>query len=113
MTKSVRFWTTGPTGDWVRLTVREGDPVAFDRRGPTEEGWSGYGERYALVGDAVECESYSEGRDCDGYTSEWRLSRCAVDRLAVREVEGAPGLLPDWEPVDTRCRDEYAERMGY
>ncbi len=114
MTDRVRFWHFHRDG-WVKLTVRGEQVLHFGYGGPTDEGWSSHSERLWIENGAVLCEMVSDGRDCDGRLTHTSLVRCPFNLLAGRDcgLDDAPGLVPDWQQVSSRQRDEYAEAMGY
>ncbi len=114
MKQTARFWHFHRDG-WVKLTIRGERELRFGYSSPTDEGWSSYGELLWIEAGAVLCEMVSDGRDCDGRLTQTQIVRCPIEKLASRkcDLDDAPGLLPEWEKVSSRQRDEYAESMGY
>jgi hypothetical protein len=142
MYQLARFWSF-ENGAAVKLTIREGQTLRWNYQEPTEEGWAAGGFEMYRVGDTVVCETWSDGRDCDGRLSGSQRSECHVSRLAShlvwtcpechnitthsdnREGEfsavcracGAqlfkPERFPDWNPISTTQRDYSAEAAGY
>jgi hypothetical protein len=110
---TTRFWIFYRDG-FVRLKLTEDRPLTFGYGGPTNEGWSSFGERYWIEDGTVYRETVEDGRDCDGRMTYTRLTRCPFADLKKRQdVAEAPGGFPSWETISAGQRDEYAEAMGY
>ena len=119
-TRNARFWTMTPSADWVKITLRPGQPLKHHRGGPTEEGWHRQDTTFWLEDGFVHCATATDGTDCDGRLQTFCEVACHIDRLACRTPhessvgELPPGtLLPDWQKVDESQRDFAAEAMGY
>ena len=108
---TARFWVPLNADDMVRLSVRPGQVVQWERGGPTEEGWQVEGATYHIEGDELVRESWCDGRDCDGRMSHDSITACRLDRLDAHEHDGV--RYPAWETRETHLRDYQAEAAGY
>jgi hypothetical protein len=111
---NARFWIFHRDG-WVKLTLAPGASLSFSYGGATDEGWSRHSETLSHDGSGIVSEACEDGVDCDGRLTRYGVYRCALDKLASRDcsLSDAPGLLPEWESISSRQRDEYAESMNY
>ena len=104
-------------GGLVKITLRPGQSLSWETRGPTDEGWSAEGYTWTHAGDVIECEGWSDGRDCDGRLSSYAESVCSLDELQAGNepyAEDCEGIrYPRWERVDAGQRDYQAELAGY
>jgi hypothetical protein len=89
MTANVRFWSF-ENGAAVKLTIRDGHPLRWAYSERTDEGYAAGGFEMYRVGDTVICETWSDGRDCDGRLSGSQRSECHVTRLAAHHVATCP-----------------------
>jgi hypothetical protein len=113
MRHNARFWVWWNDG-WVKLTLMPGQTLAVGYGGPCEEGWSRYSEQWSHVGDRVEREWVSEGRDCDGRLSQYGEDFAWLSELAsVGRGEFEEMLAPRWHDSQSSQRDEFAELAGY
>ncbi len=117
--RTVRFWTYW-NGTYTRMLLEHDRPIMMESGGPDDEGWHRERCMYRYDADAgvVYCESMSEGRDCDGYTSHRAEHQCAVADLAsymppADYCDEHTRPTPLWQRVSAEQRDEYAEMMGY
>lgn len=107
---TMRFWIHY-RGAPVRLTIHDGETLEFGYSEPTEEGYSGEGERITRDGWELTREYVNFGRDCDGPirsggTLIWH-PLCGT-RLHD-DIE-----YPAWQQADdTWVCDEYAQAAGY
>lgn len=109
--QNLKFWDY-VNGSPVRLKLRPGQTLRHFRGGPDSEGWRSESMRWQHTGAGVYCESLTEGRDCDGYSSRWADSFCPPEGLASgASCDGV--TYPRWEDSTVECRDEYAEAAGY
>lgn len=105
-----RFWVIVHDSP-VRLTLADGESLAWGFFEYTEEGWRSETLRFERDGDVIRQIAADGGRDCDGVIRITRESFCSLDRLASH-VWGDL-LLPDWTRERSEVFDEYAQAMGY
>ena len=119
--RNARFWEY-VNGEWIKITVKPGQSLAWSQGGPNEEGWNMEGFRFRYIDDAIRADYWSDGRDCDGRMSDSSSFTCPISRLQVRkpnvfggEVYGPEdgSLLPAWDKLDSQHRDYSAEAAGY
>ena len=109
--QNLKFWTY-LNGSPVRLTLRPGQTVRHFAGSPDDEGWSSESIIWKHAGTGIYCESFTEGRDCDGYSSRWADSFCPAEGLAAgATMDGV--TYPRWDHSTEECTDSYAESMGY
>ena len=108
---NARFWID-VNGAPARITIRPGQTVHITNGGPDCEGWSRDSLLLRHTGDGVYSEIFTEGRDCDGYSSRWADCFCPLEDLnSGATVDGV--TFPRWGDSTVECRDEYAEAAGY
>ena len=114
MMAQARFWIWHREG-WVRIKLDPYKSLSFSYGGPTDEGWSRYSETLEHDGTGIVCQYCDDGSDCDGRLTRYGMLRCPLESLKVRDcgLDDAPGLLPQWEQISQRQRDEFAEAMNY
>lgn len=123
--KSLRIWHWW-NGAFTRLTLRPGKTVNLYERQRTDEGWSSREESITLnVDGTVTMDTVSDGSDCDGRLTDessyvmdgLRHVDVEQERTAVMEKAGVVVSwavpVPNWCPISSRRRDEYAEAAGY
>lgn len=103
------IWDNGP----VKLSIRPGQTLRHTSFSEDEEGWSSREDEWTNDGEKVIRRSYTDGRDCDGRLSTAWTGVCSFDRLASNYFEDDGISYPDWEQVDSRQHDYFAEAMGY
>lgn len=117
--KKVRFWEW-VNGSPVKITLYLHKPLDWGQAWGHEEGWSSKSCRWELTTDSIVRTSGTDGRDCDGRLSTTTVCTAKTTELAVvlphyapdRELH--PGMMfPDWDKIDSRQYDEYAEMMNY
>ena len=110
MPRNARFWWGA-----VKVTLRPGQSLTTEHAGRCDEGWSRECETltYDLDDMAVRAERFSEGRDCDGYHSDYRVSVCPLADLAARFNDYNGLWQPAWRNEHSECRDQFAEAAGY
>jgi hypothetical protein len=103
---------------YIRLT--DADPeVSSTYGGQHEEGWSRTYNTWTLEGEAVVFTSYTEGRDCDGRSSETHTVVCPVSEMASVTPYAPDGhepmsfKVPAWRNGRRIQRDYSAEAAGY
>ena len=111
---NARFWIVCH-GSPVKLTFRPGQSLDWYHGAPHEEGWSSESHIWRFDGEYVTVYSCTDGRDCDGRLTHYNTSQCRLDALDARSWEwlGVIQGTPDWEPLDSSQRDEFAEAAGY
>lgn len=113
---NARFWVW-VNGGWVKLTLRPNHDFQWATGGVADEGYSFTAEQWTHVGDGVEWESHTWGRDCDGRHESNCDVFCALDKLASVAIteprEGDPPALPNWVRLRSGQRDYTAEACGY
>lgn len=113
-TRNVRFWHMTPRANWVRLTVRPGEPLEIHSRWHNGEGISWECEKFQISHGEVINHWGRGGRDCDGRSGAYGISACKIENLSARESWDKPGLMiPQWEEKESGEYDEYAERAGF
>lgn len=132
---TVRFWEWVGAG-WVKLTLSEGQELAWCRRERHEEGWSRDWAVWHYHEGVVYRTSGTDGTDCDGRHSSMSEDVCPAAALAsVQAVEhhdfqsdlgewverrepipdGLGGVIwrPSWRAASRSQRDYTAEAAGY
>lgn len=109
--KVVRFWMWH-NGGYVRLTLRDGQSLSWQTRGPTDEGWHAEGETWRYECGVVLNEMWTDGVDCDGRLSTESEFVCPWTDLAAHVTPDKVGT-PKWERASAGQRDYSAEAMGY
>ncbi len=112
---SARFWTRH-AGDYVRLSLRDGESAELWEGGPTDEGSYGKWTKYSRCGDIIACEENRNESDCDGrHSSSWEGETTIRDLQAAEPIEWAPERppMPQWRHTDSSQRDYRAEAAGY
>jgi len=110
----ITFWTHF-ADRWQGIRLAPGESVTLDERGRTDEGWSSCTEVYTVseCGQFVECDAYTDGRDCDGRMStEWH-GFCPVSKLAAVPADEHGPARPEWTERSRGQRDYAAEAAGY
>lgn len=135
--RNARFWYWH-NGDWVKLTLRPGELISFDRWHRHEEGSSWSETTFTYENGLLRSSLEEDGTDCDGRLQSSRTCECHLDQLTDCEVyrpEGTREELvfaqtgyrlgkcwvsdadvsgsPAWTKVSASQRDHSAERMGY
>lgn len=114
--RNARFWTWENNG-WVKLTLKPGESLTHATCGPTDEGYFRESSTWSYEDDIITCDYHSFERDCDGPMERNVMLECNVANLAsIPECNDEYGYnppRPDWEKVNSRQRDYYAESMGY
>lgn len=130
---NVRFWVWW-NNDPVKLTLKPDQTLTLYEAHRTDEGWSSMTERYTHAGDRVECETVSEGVDCDGRLKTGWKGFARIDQLQQEPIcrfldyfdgeryrtiatpyveNGRECLRPDWTEGKSWQRDYSAEAAGY
>lgn len=129
--KNARFWFLHPcTCEWVKLTLKPGQRLAWFHGGQTDEGFSEETIEFSYLSHwappVVKCEGFSRSRDCDGLHHHGYEFFATLDNLAVEdrpieywdakthsfEVESWI-KIPDWKKLREHQRDFTAEAAGY
>lgn len=114
MIRNARFWVY--VNGWVKLTLRPGQHLAHFQGGATDEGYSRSAMDWEHHGDHVSEQDFSEGRDCDGRTSDYSCWVCPLhklqEKLPEEDISGMPPR-PEWEKYDSERHDFAAEAAGY
>jgi hypothetical protein len=112
--KNVRFWVWAGNGP-VKITLKPGQTLTSYNGGKTDEGWFRKWERFTYDEDkfAIECEVFTEERDCDGRVDDHSIHYCPINELHTREVDFDTNLWPSWLAGEARRRDYSAEAAGY
>lgn len=110
--KNARF-NVYVNGGTVKITLKQGQTLAWHKFERTDEGWHSEAETYEHQGDGVARSSYSSGGDCDGRLDREYEDYCPLDKLAHWQSEGSGELYPDWQDVRSSQRDYFAEAMNY
>lgn len=110
-----RFWINRGADNAVRVKLEPGQTLSWEHGGRTDEGYSIEGESYRHEGDRIVREWWSDGRDCDGRSSNGGEDVCRLDMLDAHtyEWEGVTHTAPKWTPEDVYQRDYAAEAAGY
>lgn len=105
----------GHAGGWVKLSLVNGESVEIVSGGPHDEGYSWTYRTYSYANGVVTCDSYTNGRDCDGPLESWSQSEADINSRADLEWDmgETPDRVLDFQRVSSRQRDHYAEAMGY
>lgn len=105
--RQIRFWEYINDG-LVRLTLRPGETINWTSGGPHDEGWSRtWGTLTCQEDGTIIRQMHTEGRDCDGpHSSDW-----VGVAIGTSRVSGY--LRLEWETLNARQRDYFAESMGY
>ena len=117
--ESVRIWVYHR--GWVRLTVKRGGKLYAWRGGDHEEGYNCTEEAWRFDGRNLYLHVYSHGRDCDGrhsHTADYRATHllpfCPAETLPHGgKADEMPGDRPEWQIIDSRHWDQFAELAGY
>lgn len=99
-------------GSWVKITLRPGELLQWEKREPTEEGWRLEHQSYSFDGYIVTYTHVSDGRDCDGRLIERRELVCGLEELQGH-ITREGWRMPLWDKRQVSIYDEYAQRMGY
>ncbi len=112
--RNARFWVY-INGGPVRLTLKPGQSLEWDRWSRTDEGWSYEYECWLFSGDKVYRVSDDDGEDCDGRLSHSYKTVVDLKDLASGSPDGtvAGVFYPLWSRVKASQRDYSAEAMGY
>ena len=111
--RNARFWTLAH-GSPVKITLKPGQSLAFGYSDRADEGWSSYHECSIHTGDAVFCDQYEDGIDCDGRMSSTHLRSCPLPELMSGNTDYDPAIVwPAWGRVSASQRDYAAEAAGY
>lgn len=132
----VRFWAF-VNGDWVKLTLGDGEELTWFTWCRTDEGYHAEEQTWCYSEGLVVRETRHDGRDCDGRHSGqsaaccpwWALASVPAtrntrggwvgglwveSRLPVPDEKGEPIRRPDWQESQPRSvRDYTAEACGY
>jgi hypothetical protein len=95
-----------------KITLKPGESIDLHYSKPTEEGYSYAHASLYNNGSAIEYESDSGGRDCDGPIDYHTDYSCPISRLHSHVIRGGK-RYPDWLKGKTRVHDHYAQQMGY
>ena len=114
MTKRARFWAY-VNGDYVRLSLRDGQILYWTRHESTDEGHAWEAEKWEREGDVITNDYSNGGRDCDGITSQGGKRSCRTHELAAHWHEYVPAdlMVPRWHDGGDWQRDNAAEAAGY
>lgn len=115
--QNARFWFYW-NQTWVKLTIKPNTTITLSTgRVATEEGWSAEHEMFHFSEGVVWRESVDEGRDCDGFISNYNASCCHIGNLRSHSVDCNDThehyLVPSWESTDSAVYDEFAQAAGY
>lgn len=120
--RNARFWTY-TNGSPVKITLRRGQRLAWEQGFPTDEGWHYESNVWEQTeDDEVSLQTHTEGRDCDGKSSNGCDLVCSLDQLSevcaseedYRDYyRGQLIKYPAWEKKDGYQRDYTAEAAGY
>ena len=113
----VWFWNHG----WVRLTIKRGEVLRHWSGGEHEEGYSVTETEWRFDGRNILHHVYAHGRDCDGghssstdYLASHLLAATEAEALNHGgKIEARPGDRPEWQRVNARQWDPFAELAGY
>ena len=116
---NARFWVWH-RGSWVKVTLRPGQSLTTFEGYQTEEGYHREASTFTHHGEAVACQWYETGRDCDGLYERGGELFCPLADLAARDAhaefpvrENAGIRAPEWQRVTGYRRDHAAEAAGY
>ena len=110
--KTVRFWEYH-NGDFVKLSLKDGQSLEHYSGGSTDEGWSSEYCKWSRDGDRLYRKTVTDGRDCDG-----RLTHSYSDVAKVGDLVPCYSQehlsRPNWgQDEPTSIYDEYAVAAGY
>ncbi len=116
---NARFWVWH-RGGWAKLTLRPGRSLSTFESYRTDEGYHREVNTYSHHGEAVVCEWFETGRDCDGRYERGGERLCPLADLAARDSYAALPIRenvgiksPEWQRVVGYQRDHAAEAAGY
>ena len=112
---TARFWEY-LNGDWVKITLRPGQKLAWFTGGPTDEGFYSEYHTWEHTGTHIVSELSTSARDCDGPLETDSVYTCHIGNLdGLRHSRLPADVLgtPQWETVSRSQRDRFAEAMGY
>ncbi len=98
-----RTWING---DWVTITLRPHKELNWGYGGYTREGWETVAHSWILDGGTIHHSLVSDGCDCDGRLTNYRMSMARVEDI-TRDRD------PVWLSCDESQHDYEAERAGY
>ena len=94
-------------GDWVTLTLVPGRELNWGKSWGTDEGWSSVAHSWLLEGGRILHSLITDGCDCDGRLTNYRMSMARVEDIARPERD------PVWLTCEETQRDYQAEAAGY
>ena len=105
--RNCRFRTSHHGSD-VIITIRPGQRLNPDERGPTDEGWSSFSQVWELSDDGTELrrEITSDGCDCDGRLTQYYDQIADAFRLDNSR-------WPHWVDVHSEVYDQFAQAANY
>ncbi len=110
MTRNLRFWAA-INGSQVKITLHNNQQLHWSAGQQTDEGWEREASSWQHTGLGVERIGFSEGRDCDGYSSYYAKLFAPAGRLTANEYQGV--CYPDWVRVESEVNDANARAAGY
>ncbi len=114
--RTVRFWHR-VNDCWTRIALRDGDSLAWNYGGRTEEGFACGSYAWARDGDELRFSAWTQERDCDGLTSfEWDCTCPIAERgsgYPIPAGDDASDVGPNWQVERQGQRDHEAEKAGY
>jgi hypothetical protein len=112
--KTIRFWYISPCGEAIKIKLRAGQTIRHHFYSLTDEGYTSEDEQWTFDGERVECEWYSDGRDCDGRLERFSESFFFAEDAQAGHVDENEGIaFPRWQRTVSSQRDHTAEAMGY
>lgn len=109
--RTARFWTQ-LNGSPVKIALRDGQRLAWQRFQRHEEGWSSEHELWARDGCVIVCDEASDGVDCDGRLSSHARYTTEIGRLGSGPQQDGVAF-PLWTRQHSGRRDYAAEARGY
>lgn len=122
---NARFWEF-VNMEWVRITLRPGQKLAWRLGGRHDEGWTREFTQFEYVAEVdvqrpmIICFHEEDGTDCDGRMTRRSLHECVLEHLDFQDPvpgragdSGIPVPRPRWVARDQDIRDYAAEAAGY
>ena len=94
-------------GDWVTITLVPGSELNWGYGGADEEGWHSISHSWLLEGGQINHSLVTDGCDCDGRLTNYRMSMARIEDIAMPERD------PVWLSCEETQRDHQAEAAGY